>query len=61
MRRKLVTYCEACGGETPSGGDFVIFHCLAFCSPDCRDDYRAADEARRGHDAHQDRKRRKVA
>jgi hypothetical protein len=24
-----------------------MFHCLTFCSPDCRDDYRTADEERR--------------
>ena len=48
MRRKLVVYCEQCGGTEPSGTrDFVVFHCLSFCSPDCRDDYRTADEERR--------------
>ena len=47
MRRKLIVYCEACGGERPSGEDFVLFHCLTFCSPDCRDDYRATDALRR--------------
>jgi hypothetical protein len=48
MSRKLVTYCEQCGGTEPSGADdFLVFHCLSFCSPDCRDDYSAADEARR--------------
>ena len=41
MRRKLVVYCEQCGGTEPSGThDFVVFHCLSFCSPDCHDDYR---------------------
>jgi hypothetical protein len=43
--RRLV-YCEQCGGTEPSG-EFLVFHCLSFCSADCRDDYRAADEARR--------------
>ena len=43
-----LTYCEQCGGTELSGRDeFVVFHCLSFCSPDCRDDYHAADEARR--------------
>jgi hypothetical protein len=47
MRRKI-TVCEICGGTAPSGAaDFVVFHCLTFCSPDCLDDYRAADEERR--------------
>ena len=48
MRRKLVVYCEQCGGTEPSGThEFVVFHCLSFCSPDCHDDYRSADEERR--------------
>ena len=48
MRRKALVYCEACGGTTPSGtADYLIFHCLTFCSPDCRDDYKTADEERR--------------
>ena len=47
MRRKLIVYCEACGSDRPNGDDFVIFHCLAFCSPECRADYRTADEQRR--------------
>ena len=47
MRKKLAVYCEQCGGADASGGEFVMFHCLSFCSPDCRDDYRAADEERR--------------
>jgi len=48
MRGKIVTICEVCGGTKPSGAaDFLVFHCLTFCSPDCRDDYRAADEERR--------------
>jgi hypothetical protein len=61
MRRKLTVYCEACGGETPRGENFVIFHCLGFCSPDCRDDYRAVHEARRGQNGKQNHKRRKAA
>jgi len=45
MRRKMLTICEICGGASPSGAaDFLVFHCLTFCSPDCRDDYRIADE-----------------
>lgn len=48
MRRKIVTICEVCGGTKPSGApDFVVFHCLTFCSPDCLADYRAADDERR--------------
>jgi hypothetical protein len=48
MSRKLVVYCEQCGGNELSGTpDFLEFHCLVFCSADCRDDYRTADEARR--------------
>jgi hypothetical protein len=48
MRRKLLTICEICGGTEPlRAGDFLVFHCLTFCSPDCRDDYRAADKERR--------------
>ena len=48
MRRKLVVYCEHCGGTELSGTpEFVMFHCLTFCSPDCRDDYRSVDEERR--------------
>ena len=43
--RKLVIYCEMCGGDTLScTANFVIFHHLSFCSPDCRDAYREADE-----------------
>ena len=45
MRRKLVVYCEQCGGTELSGTpEFIVFHHLTFCSPDCRDDYRAATE-----------------
>jgi hypothetical protein len=52
MRRKIVTICEVCGGTKPSGApDFVVFHCLTFCSPDCLDDYRAADDERRAKKA----------
>jgi len=48
MRRKIVTICEVCGGSEPSGAaDFVVFHCLTFCSPDCLEDYHAADDERR--------------
>lgn len=47
MRTKLV-YCEQCGGTELSGADaFLVFHQLTFCCIDCRDDYRAADQARR--------------
>jgi hypothetical protein len=48
MRRKLVVFCEHCGGTELSGTpEFVMFHCLTFCSPDCRDDYRGIDAERR--------------
>jgi hypothetical protein len=48
MRKKALVICEVCGGATPSGAaEFVVFHCLAFCSPDCLEDYRTADEERR--------------
>ena len=48
MSKKAVVICEVCGGTAPSGrADFLVFHCLALCSPDCHDDYRSADEERR--------------
>ena len=48
MFKKTLTICEICGGTKPSGAaDFLVFHCVTFCSPDCLDDYRAADEERR--------------
>ena len=48
MRKKAIVICEICGSATASGThDFVVFHCLSFCSPDCADDYRGADEERR--------------
>jgi hypothetical protein len=48
MRKTSIVICEMCSGAKPSGtADFVVFHCLAFCSPDCLGDYRAADEERR--------------
>ncbi|HWP16567.1 MAG TPA: hypothetical protein VNM46_13150 [Xanthobacteraceae bacterium] len=48
MPGKMLTICEVCGGTQPSGaGDFMVFHCLTFCSPECRDDYQTADEERR--------------
>jgi hypothetical protein len=49
MRGKtLVIYCEMCGSDTLScTTDFVTFHHLSFCSPDCHDAYRDADEQRR--------------
>jgi hypothetical protein len=47
MRRKI-TICEICGGTKPSGAaDFLVFHCVTFCSPDCLGDYRTAGEERR--------------
>lgn len=47
MRRKLVIYCEACGGERRSGTEFIVYHRLSFCSANCRDEYRSADDLRR--------------
>jgi hypothetical protein len=45
--KKLVIYCEVCGSDTLScTTDFITFHHLNFCSPDCRDEYRFADEQR---------------
>ena len=47
MRKKAIVICEVCGSTRPSGtGEFFVFHCLAFCSPDCLDDYKAAAEGR---------------
>jgi hypothetical protein len=46
MRRKLTIYCEHCG-NAEAAHEFVVFHSLTFCSAECRDDYRAADDARR--------------
>jgi hypothetical protein len=49
MRRKLIVYCELCGSDTLTcTADFIVYHRLSFCSPDCRDDYRATDEVRQG-------------
>jgi hypothetical protein len=46
--KKLIIYCETCGGDTLScTTDFIVFHRLSFCSPDCRDVYRDADELSR--------------
>jgi hypothetical protein len=46
--KKLVIYCEMCGSDTLNcTTDFITFHQLSFCSPDCRDAYRNADELRR--------------
>jgi hypothetical protein len=48
MRKKAIVICEICGGATLHGAaDFLVFHCLAICSSECLDDYRAADEERR--------------
>jgi hypothetical protein len=48
MGKTSIVICEVCGGTTPSGAaDFVLFHCLTFCSPDCLGDYRTADHERR--------------
>jgi hypothetical protein len=48
MARKLIIYCEMCGSDTLTcTADFIVFHHLQFCSPDCREDYRSGHEARR--------------
>jgi hypothetical protein len=48
MPKTRLVICEVCGGGKPSGAaDFLVFHCLTFCSPDCLDDYRMNDEERR--------------
>ena len=48
MARTRIVYCEMCGSNTLTcTTDFIVFHHLHFCSPDCREDYRTADEARR--------------
>ena len=51
--KKLVIYCEICGSNTLScTPDFITFHNLSFCSPDCQDEYRIADEFRRAAKGH---------
>ena len=46
--KKLIIYCEMCGGDRLScTTDFITFHHLSFCSPDCREVYRDADELSR--------------
>lgn len=47
MRRKFVVYCEVCGSERPNVGEFRVFHHLTFCSVECVEEYRGADEVRR--------------
>ena len=48
MRRKLIVYCETCGSDTLScTAEFIVYHHLSFCSPDCREDYRMTDQDRR--------------
>jgi hypothetical protein len=40
--------CQMCDANKPSGTSaFILFHCLTFCSPECHEEYRAADEERR--------------
>jgi hypothetical protein len=47
-RNGPIVFCEMCGGTLLSdASDFIVFHHLTLCSPDCRDEYRAADEERR--------------
>jgi hypothetical protein len=46
--KKLVIYCETCGSDALNcTTDFLSFHHLSFCSPDCRDAYRDDDELSR--------------
>lgn len=48
MATRLIVYCEMCGSDTLTcTADFIVFHHLSFCSPDCHGEYRTADEARR--------------
>ena len=47
MRTKTLTICEVCGGSRSGAADFLVFHCLTFCSADCLEEYRAADDERR--------------
>ena len=52
MAKKTLTICEICGGAQPSGtAEFLVFHCLTFCSPDCLGDYRVGDDERRAKTA----------
>jgi hypothetical protein len=47
-RKKMMMVCTMCDGDNPAGThDFIVFHCLTFCSPDCHEEYRTADEERR--------------
>jgi hypothetical protein len=47
LHKEPLVICEICGSAQPSGTpDFIVFHCLTLCSPDCLDEYRAADEER---------------
>jgi hypothetical protein len=53
MRRKLIAYCEMCGSDRLTcTADFIVYHRLSFCSPDCQDDYRVADAERRDEAGH---------
>lgn len=62
MRKKALVICEVCGAAPSGAGDVLVFHCLAFCSPDCLSDYRTADEERRAtKDAGSSRKSRRAA
>ena len=46
--KKLIIYCEVCGTDALSGTtNFIAFHQLSFCSPDCLEEYRLAEEQRR--------------
>jgi hypothetical protein len=43
MRKTILVYCEQCGSEKLKCCDaWLVFERLTFCSPDCREDYRAA-------------------
>jgi hypothetical protein len=47
-KKEAILVCDVCGGSRVSGThDFISFHCLLFCSPDCHEEYRTEDEERR--------------
>ena len=46
-KKRAILVCDVCGGNRLSGThDFISFHCLLFCSPDCYEEYRTEDEER---------------
>jgi hypothetical protein len=44
----MIVVCAMCDRDELSGmHDFIVYHRLAFCAPDCREEYRTADDKRR--------------